>query len=77
MKTTSLLSVWTDQFNYVFRFHPDREAIMEKILGDGPISTGQIDKWWQEANDYAVAEFDKATQKLSGEPDTTITIERV
>lgn len=65
---TPMVEVWKAQFNNVFEYHPRREQIMERILGDELISKSQIDKWFDEAGDYAATAMDKAIQVLSGEP---------
>lgn len=37
----------------MFKFHPDREAIMERFLDDVPVTPSQLDNWWREAIDAA------------------------
>ena len=60
---------WKERLVIIFKFHPDAEKIMERILDIEPVGVGQLDKWFQEADYYAENENQKALQELSGEPD--------
>lgn len=60
-----LTEAWTESFNRLFEFHPDREEIMQKILGDDLISKGQMDKWFREADECADAARDQQLQRIS------------
>lgn len=62
-----LIEDWKEKFQYTFKFHPNRDVIMDRILSDVPISTSQLDKWFQEADDYAQRANDVEAQRLSGE----------
>lgn len=59
-----LIETWQEKFNRTFEFHPDREAIMEKLLGDEPVSISQIDRWFREADEAADYENQKRLQEL-------------
>lgn len=48
-----IIEDWKEKFHRTFKFHPDRDSIMDRLLSDEPISTGQIDKWFREADEFA------------------------
>jgi hypothetical protein len=58
-----IVETWQEKFNRTFNFHPNRETIMERILGDGPISVSQLDLWFREADEYADCEMNKKLQE--------------
>lgn len=62
-----LIEDWKAKFDRVFEFHPDREAIMTKILSDEPISLGLVDKWFREADECADAQRNIELQQMAGE----------
>lgn len=62
--TKPLTETWVENFNKLFQFHPDREQIMEKILGDDLISRGQIDKWFHEAEEHAYVRLQIQMQEI-------------
>mgnify|MGYP003578825898 CR=1 FL=1 len=53
---------WKEKFQHTFKFHPDRDAIMDRILSEEPISVGQLDKWFREADECADFELQKHLQ---------------
>lgn len=59
-----LIEGWKEKFQRTFEFHPDREAIMNRILSDEPISVGQIDKWFREADEFADGALQAELQNL-------------
>jgi nicotinamide riboside kinase len=59
-----LIETWQEKFNRTFKFHPEREAIMEQILGDEPISVSQMDRWFREADECADNENQKRLQNM-------------
>ena len=62
--TQGLVATWKEQFNFTFQCHPRREEIMSRILSDDLISKAQLDKWWQEANDFAAEALNSELQQL-------------
>ena len=62
---------WKERLVIIFKFHPDAEKIMNRILDIEPIGVGQLDKWFREADEFAEGRHQIALQELSGEPDET------
>lgn len=63
---------WKERLVIIFKFHPDAEKIMERILDIEPIGVGQLDKWFREADYYAENAEQVKLQELSGEPEKEV-----
>lgn len=64
----SKLLAWENGFNLIFEHHPEKEAIMEKILSDDKIPVNQMNNWLDEAKDFADCSKDKKLQEIITEP---------
>lgn len=62
--TKPLTEQWIESFNRIFEFHPDKEQIMDKFLGDELISRSQINKWFHEATEAAELALQAQLQEM-------------